>query len=307
VNGWLCVSAEKSEIAYAGNDGYDEELGVYYSWDSTVNNASRLAKGDLIAIWNKKSLLGFSIIDRIESSTSTKRFFSCPKCKKSALKGRKTKTPVYRCQLCGETFDERVETIGTVDVFRGFYEAGWVEAESYISAAQCRSLTKSLKDQNSLRQIDLVKFEALVGSLPTATTNRYRRRKTELAGGHHLRTVRTRKGQNSFRERLIEIYGYKCALTGSNNRAALDAAHLYQYSEHGVHHESGGLLLRRDIHGLFDAGLISVNPKSLLIEVHEEIKEIPAYREIDGQKIQVKVSAKTKTWLEAHWDQVHMR
>ena len=56
VNGWLCVSAEKSEIAYAGNDGYDEDLGVYYSWDSTVNNASRLAKGDLIAIWNKKQL-----------------------------------------------------------------------------------------------------------------------------------------------------------------------------------------------------------------------------------------------------------
>jgi len=306
VNGWLCVSAEKSEIAYAGNDGYDEDLGVYYSWDSTVNNASRLAEGDLIAIWNKKQLLGFSIIDRIESSKATKRFFTCPRCKKSALKARKTKSPIYRCQQCGDTFDERVETIGKVDVFRAFYESGWVQVESFISAAQCRSLTKSLKDQNSLRQIDLLKFEKLVGSLPVAATNRYRRRKTELSGGHHLRTVRTRKGQGPFRERLIEIYGLNCAFTGKNNRAALDAAHLYQYSKHGVHHESGGLLLRRDIHGLFDADLISVNPENLLIEVHADIKGIAAYRDLDGRKLQVKISAKTKTWLKAHWDQVHM-
>ena len=112
MNGWLCVSADKSEIAYAGNDGYDEELGIYYSWDSTVNNASRLSEGDLIAIWNKKQLLGFSIIDRIELSNSTKRFFTCPSCKKSAIKARKTKTPIYRCQQCGNTFDERVEAIG---------------------------------------------------------------------------------------------------------------------------------------------------------------------------------------------------
>ena len=41
MNGWLCDSADKSEIAYAGNDGYNEELGIYYSWDSTVNNASK--------------------------------------------------------------------------------------------------------------------------------------------------------------------------------------------------------------------------------------------------------------------------
>ena len=306
MNGWLCVSADKSEIAYAGNDGYDEELGIYYSWDSTVNNASRLSEGDLIAIWNKKQLLGFSIIDRIELSNSTKRFFTCPSCKKSAIKARKTKTPIYRCQQCGNTFDERVEAIGEVEIYRGFYESGWVQAESFISAAQCRSLTKSAKDQNSLRQIDLVKFEKLVGALPRATTNRYRRRQTEIKGGHHLRTVRTRKGQRPFRERLIKIYGYKCAFTGKNHPAALEAAHLYQYSEHGVHHESGGLLIRRDIHNLFDAGLISINPQTLAIEVHGDIKGISAYGDLDGRKLQVKVSKKTRAWLKAHWDQTHM-
>jgi len=306
MNGWLCVSADKSEIAYAGNDGYDEELGIYYSWDSSVNNAIRLSVGDLIVIWDKKQLLGFSIIDRITKSSSSKKFFRCPRCGKSALKARKTKSPRYRCADCGETFEERAQTVGDVDVYRAFYESGWVQPEGYIGAATCRSLTKSLNDQNSLRQIDLAKFEKLVGSLPRVVTNRYRRRQTKLEGGHHLRTVRTRIGQGRFRERLIELYGHNCAFTGKNNLAALDAAHLYEYSRCGVHHERGGLLLRRDIHGLFDKHLISVNPQTLLIEVHEDIIGIAAYRDLNDKKLQVKISAKTKAWLKDHWDQCKM-
>ena len=306
MKGWLCVSADKSEIAYAGNDGYDEELGIYYSWDSSVNNASRLSEGDLIVIWDKKQLLGFSIIDRIIKSSSSKKFFRCPNCGKSALKARKTKSPKYRCADCGDTFDERVHTEGDVDVFRAFYESGWVQPDTYISAARCRSLAESPRDQNSLRQINLDRFQSIVGGLPTVVTNRYRRRATSIAGGHHLRTVRTRKGQGRFRERLVELYGNKCAFTGVNHSKALEAAHLYQYSRIGEHHESGGLLLRRDIHSLFDAGLLSINPESLLIEVHEHIKSIETYKKIDGCQLQVKVSTKTKAWLKAHWEQTHM-
>lgn len=305
MNGWLCVSVDRSKIAYAGNDGYDEELGVYYSWDSTVNNASQISEGDLIAIWNKNQLLGFSIVDRIELDTATKKFFACPNCKKSAIKARRTMTPIYRCQECGGTFDEREETAGVVKVYRAFYESGWTPIDRLISGAQCRALAVSAKDQNSLRKINLSKFEALLGELPKVTTSRFRRRTTEIAGGHHLRTVRIRKGQQQFRERLVKQFGYECAFSGTNHSIALEAAHLYQYSEHGVHHEGGGLLIRRDIHSLFDADLISVNPETLLIEVHDALKSIPTYKEIDGRKLRVEVPIKTKAWLKIHWEQVH--
>jgi hypothetical protein len=43
-----------------------------------------------------------------------------------------------------------------------------------------------------------------------------------------------------------------------------------------------------------------------LIEVHADIKGIAAYGDLDGRKLQVKISAKTKAWLKAHWDQAHM-
>jgi hypothetical protein len=305
MNGWLCVSVDKSKIAYAGNDGYDEELGIYYSWDSTVNNASQISEGDLIAIWNKKELLGFSIVDRIELDSSSKKFFVCPSCKKSAIKARKTMAPIYRCQECRETFDQREETVDLVKVYRAFYESGWTPITRYINGAECRAMAISVKDQNSLRRIDMSKFEKLIGELPKVATSRYRRRTTEIAGGHHLRTVRVRKGQRQFRERLVEQFGYVCAFSGSNHSTSLEAAHLYRYSDHGVHHEDGGLLIRRDIHSLFDADLISVNPNTLLIEIHEDLRDIPTYKELDGCKLQVTVNSKTKSWLKTHWEQVH--
>jgi len=305
MDGWLCVSVDKSKVAYAGNEGYDEELGVYYSWDSTVNNASQISEGDLIAIWNKKQLLGFSVVDRIELEMSTKKFFVCPNCKKSAIKARMTMLPIYRCQECHGTFNEREETIGEVEVFRAFYESGWTPIDRFISGAECRAMAMSAKDQNSLRRINVSKFEKLIGELPKVATSRYRRRTTEIAGGHHLRTVRIRKGQRQFRERLVEQFGFVCAFSGDNYSTSLEAAHLYQYSNHGVHHEGGGLLIRRDIHSLFDAGLISVNPETLLIEVHEVLKSIPTYKELDGRKLRVEVPSKTKAWLKIHWEQVH--
>ena len=305
MNGWLCVSVDKSKIAYAGNDGYDEELGVYYSWDSTVKHHSRISENDLIVIWNKKQLLGWSIVDHIDLSTSVKKFFACPNCKSSAIKARKTLMPIYRCQECKNTFDERVETVREVKVYKAFYESGWQQMSSFISAARCRSISQQPKAQDSLRRVDLTKFEELVGELPKVATSRYRRRTTELAGGHHLRTVRIRKGQQQFRERLVKQFGYICAFSGKNHSTALEAAHLYQYSKHGVHHEGGGLLIRRDIHSLFDADLVSVNPNTLLIEVHADLKNFPTYRELDGRKLQVDVPAKTKAWLKTHWEQVH--
>jgi ribosomal protein L37AE/L43A len=305
MNGWLCVSLDKSNIAYAGNDGYNEELGVYYSWDSTVKHHGRISVGDVIVIWNKLQLLGWSVIDRIDTGVAIKKFFTCPKCKNSAIKARKTLSPIYRCQDCRTTFDKRIESEREVKVYKAFYESGWVSVNTFVSGARCRLISQQPKAQDSLRKIDSVKFKKLVEEFPKIATSRYRRRAAVIAGGHHLRTVRVRKGQQKFRDRLIKQFGYVCAFSGKNHSTALEAAHLYQYSEYGEHHDGGGLLIRRDIHSLFDENLITVDPKTLVIEVHEDLKNIQTYKELIGRKLQVKVTAKTKAWLETHWETFH--
>ena len=81
-----------------------------------------------------------------------------------------------------------------------------------------------------------------------------------------------RLGQGSFRVLVTDAYERRCALTSERTLPALDAAHIKPYSESGFHLVSNGILLRRDLHALFDKGYITVTP-SMHVEVSRRIKE----------------------------------
>lgn len=81
-----------------------------------------------------------------------------------------------------------------------------------------------------------------------------------------------REGQGKFRTRLLELYDNKCCVTGTSITNVLDAAHIIPYSEEGITEESNGLLLRADIHNLFDDGLIYIDPKTMKIIVDDVLK-----------------------------------
>ena len=72
--------------------------------------------------------------------------------------------------------------------------------------------------------------------------------------------IRPRLGQGAFRVAVTDAYQRKCAVTGERTLPALDAAHIKPYGEGGEHEVSNGLLLRRDIHCLFDLGYVTVTP-----------------------------------------------
>lgn len=68
-----------------------------------------------------------------------------------------------------------------------------------------------------------------------------------------------RQGQAAFRRRLLEAYGRKCAITGCEIEDILEAAHISPYKGKRTDPVNNGLLLRADIHTLFDRGLIKVD------------------------------------------------
>jgi putative restriction endonuclease len=72
--------------------------------------------------------------------------------------------------------------------------------------------------------------------------------------------VRPRLGQGAFRVLVTDVYRRRCAVSGERTLPALDAAHIRPYGEGGEHAAQNGLLLRRDIHSLFDAGYVTVTP-----------------------------------------------
>jgi putative restriction endonuclease len=84
--------------------------------------------------------------------------------------------------------------------------------------------------------------------------------------------VRPRLGQGAFRIIVTDTYQRRCAVSGERTLPALDAAHIRPFSEGGAHEASNGVLLRRDIHSLFDAGYVTISPE-LKFEVSRRIKE----------------------------------
>src|SRR5208337_1619971 len=66
--------------------------------------------------------------------------------------------------------------------------------------------------------------------------------------------VRPRLGQGAFRVLVTDNYLRTCAVTRERTLPALEAAHIRPFADGGEHEASNGVLLRRDIHSLFDAG-----------------------------------------------------
>ena len=71
--------------------------------------------------------------------------------------------------------------------------------------------------------------------------------------------VKPRLGQGAFRVLVTDAYDRRCAVSGERTLPILDAAHIRAYGEGGEHEGSNGLLLRTDIHKLFDLGYVTVD------------------------------------------------
>lgn len=99
-----------------------------------------------------------------------------------------------------------------------------------------------------------------------------------------------RLGQGGFRILVTDTYNRRCSISGERTLPALEAAHIRPYSRSGPHHISNGLLLRADIHNLFDNGYITVT-ENLDVEVSRRIKEEfengRDYYKYHGQKLSV--------------------
>ena len=84
--------------------------------------------------------------------------------------------------------------------------------------------------------------------------------------------VRPRLGQGTFRVAVTDAYRRACAVTGEHSLPALEAAHIKPYSLGGEHAVHNGLLLRSDIHRLFDKGYVTVT-EDLCFEVSRRLKD----------------------------------
>jgi putative restriction endonuclease len=84
--------------------------------------------------------------------------------------------------------------------------------------------------------------------------------------------TRPRLGQNSFRVAILDTYQRRCSVTGERTLPVLEAAHIRDFAELERHSINNGLLLRSDLHKLFDKGYVTVDPDYHFV-VSQRIKE----------------------------------
>lgn len=100
--------------------------------------------------------------------------------------------------------------------------------------------------------------------------------------------IKPRLGQGAFRLGVIEAYERQCALSGGRVLPALDAAHIRPYSRGGGHEVSNGLLLRKDIHSVFDAGYATFDEAGRFV-VSDKVRTVfnngSEYRRMHGSQL----------------------
>lgn len=101
-----------------------------------------------------------------------------------------------------------------------------------------------------------------------------------------LTAIAVRRGQQKFRKALIAAYGSACAVTGDNVVEVLEAAHIVGYLGDETNHIQNGLLLRADIHTLFDLRRLSIDPRTRTVVLHSNLREGP-YANLHGTEVKL--------------------
>ncbi|MBD2211215.1 pentapeptide repeat-containing protein [Nostoc linckia FACHB-104] len=97
-----------------------------------------------------------------------------------------------------------------------------------------------------------------------------------------ITSIRKRQGQEKFRNALITYYEGRCAISGCEVTGVLEAAHVEPYSLSKNNNPNNGILLRADLHTLFDLNLIVIHPYSKRLEIKPTLLLNEDYKKFNG-------------------------
>lgn len=126
--------------------------------------------------------------------------------------------------------------------------------------------------------------------------------------GESARQVRDRPGQVAFRRKLKSVYGNRCCLSGCSVTEALEGAHIDPYKAPASDNIRNGLLLRSDLHTLFDRHLIAIDPGTMRVHVSKRARGEAGYDEWHGVKIRMPdepTHQPDQGALRRHWQNKH--
>lgn len=311
---WLLRSVPDEENRSAASGKvYDDALEFRYVYDSKVPNHKNVREGDFVLIRDNSILLGSAVIRKIESYEADKVMTYCPTCGSTRITFKSD--GLWRCdgkclrrdnlkpeQRLHKNPPQKTET---VQRFIAYYGDTWTELIGAADKDSFKDLSVPGKynTQNSIVALDTAKVLDWLESLNTSGIHLLPLGDAHGVpmnprGGFTMRTVRARVGQGQFRQELLNRFGNMCAFTGACHTAALDAAHLYSYAREGEHRVDEGLLLRKDLHKLFDSELVGVSSSRTLL-LHPGLGNTQ-YQSLAGARLKVELPNRALELLDEH-------
>jgi len=274
---WI-LKSKGNKSAFGGNAGYADELESHYVYNTTVKNHDKIKPGDFIVIVDKKYIKGIATIEEINvTSDIPKKRYRCPECGTQEHYTRKSVSPKYKCRKKHE-FNVPDEEDIMVDEFKAIYSSTFIKSEPKTSV---KLLDNYYINRNIYYSIQQAKTDIIRDIYPNAfkpgglhmtkTTSAVKINISpyipSVTDSREYRTLKSavRPKQDKFRSELIKFYGAQCMLTGCDVLTAIEASHICPYKGEKDNHIENGILLRRDLHSLYDADLIGIHPDTLEI------------------------------------------
>ncbi len=203
-------------------------------------------------------------------------------------------------------FDAKDPTVIVIIKQAGGFRAGWLRQSEFAQlapglAAQVRGVDAAPPALLAKFGMQLSALDVFVKEAPQApAAPPFNPQSHEDARKKVIAEIVRRQGQAGFRKALLDSYSSVCAITGCTVPWVLEAAHISPYRGPETNKPDNGLLLRADIHTLFDLGLVSVNPDTLVVRVAMQVVEIE-YRALDGKSLRKSKVPPSKPALRDHW------
>lgn len=319
LRGWVLLTFG-DDRGWGGNSGYEDDPARLYRYDSFVPNHRQLSAGDIVLIRDKARLLGIAQIAEIRQEPGKKQSYRCPVCASGHI-GRRATTRDYRCKN-SHVFASPAILYRDCINYEADLGTSFVSAPGVFSIDELRSACLRYNRQMAMQRLDLSLLSGkLIHTHPAAEIMLQGGRigmssgaadASERNNGEYqptsqdarevaFRTIRERRGQQRFREDLRLRYGDACMVSGCTLLDVVEAAHISPFRGRDDHHPQNGLLLRADLHTLFDLDLMGIEPWRLTVRLHPDVMSA-GYSQFDGSSLQCSFPHRpSQAALELRW------
>lgn len=244
--------------------GYADEPGISYEYPRSIANGQQIRANDILIVaepvkvtGERRQIIGWGVVDNVITyNRNGKDMANAVYSVYNELSPRLSFEAVG-----GDPRNNRTNSINRIPdgVDMRILQA-LTQARSVARNSPQLELPLSIAAEPSTPLIDRIQFEAR----------------------------QARQGQGIFRKGLLVLYESRCAISDYTPNAVIDAAHIIPYSEGQDHDLGNGLLLRADLHNLFDDGLLRIEPKKLVVELSKELSKT-LYAPLNGTALRPRV------------------